>query len=49
VAGATPAQEMPYRAIDTCAALRATADWFPDRDELHALLVTNPAQLYGFD
>ncbi len=41
--------ETPYRAIDTRALLADARAWFPDARTQHAMLVDNPARLYGFD
>jgi predicted TIM-barrel fold metal-dependent hydrolase len=40
-------RETPYRPIDTKALLHRLRDWFTP-DELHRILVDNPAQLYDF-
>lgn len=43
----TDAPHAPYRAIDYGQLLSVTADW-ADGDDLHRLLVANPARLYDF-
>ncbi len=38
----------PFQRIDDSAALDALADWCSDKATLRRILVTNPAELYGF-
>lgn len=41
--------ERPYRAVATDRLLAQFEDWFPDPDLRRAILVDNPARLYGFN
>ena len=38
----------PFQAVDDRRALEAIAGWAPDEGARRALLVGNPARLYGF-
>jgi predicted TIM-barrel fold metal-dependent hydrolase len=43
-----PARIEPFRQVDLPASLLALQSWVPDAAVLHRILVSNPAELYGF-
>jgi predicted TIM-barrel fold metal-dependent hydrolase len=43
-----PARIEPFRNVDLPASLAALQSWVPDAAVLHRILVSNPAELYGF-
>ncbi|MBV7483881.1 amidohydrolase [Bordetella sp. BOR01] len=46
--GRSPTGIEPFRAVDVGATLRALRGWVADEALFHALMVGNPARLYGF-
>ena len=45
----SPARVQPFNPVDDGAAIRRLRRWCGSADALRAILVTNPARLYGFD